>query len=221
VASNPINNVDLRGDSIWFTYQYTENMQLSRMTMHVTGKVFNDSKNNISMKSAANNITTSIQRAYKGDINGVTFNTDVQLSAAKSMDDVAASDHLFVLTDKLSKISDGKEIYGASNNFGGKVAFIDADYFSGPYDTTLGSWSYGSFTAAHEFGHLLNLEHNKRNPFNIMRSNGMFYGITSSQLGMIHHNWTNGLLNVGKNYMYTTFGTKRPNIGSQIYVRPY
>lgn len=37
---------------------------------------------------------------------------------------------------------------------GGKVAFINAAYFSGIYDETLGSRSYGSFTATPEFGHL-------------------------------------------------------------------
>jgi RHS repeat-associated protein len=220
VAGNPVNRFDLRGDSIWFTSQYSQDGSLTGLTMHVTGRVLNDSGNNINMKSATKNITSAIQRAYDGDFDGITFETDVQLSEAKSMDEVSDSDHLFVLTDKFFKIQNG-EIYGASNYSGGKVAFIDADFFSGPYDTVLGSRNYGSFTAAHEFGHLLGLGHEKKNSFNIMRSGGMFYKIKSSQLRAIYSNWAGGQLNVGTNYMRDLFGKKRPNIGSQMYVRPW
>ena len=96
---------------------------------------------------------------------------------------------------------------------GGKVAFIDADYFTGIYDRMLGSRNYGSFTAAHEFGHLLNLEHNKTNPFNVMRSNGMFYGINQSQLKQIYKNWSTGQLNYGSNTVRLPLVGKRPNVG--------
>lgn len=137
------------------------------------------------------------------------------------MDEVSESDHLFVLTNKISKTKDG-EIYGASNYSGGKVAFINASYFSGSYDEALGSRNYGSFTAAHEFGHLAGLGHNKHNPFNIMRSAGMFYGINSSQLGTIYHNWGNKKLNLGPNHIFNPIGNKRPNTGNaSIYIKPW
>ena len=219
-ANNPVCNIDVNGDSIWFTSQY-QNSQLGKLTMHVTGKVLNDSPNNIDMDFAVNSISKAIGRAFQGDIDGITFETDVQLSVAENMNDVVDSDHLFVLTDKIVQPQDGT-VHGVSNYMGGKVAFVDADYFTGPYDRILGSRNYGSFTAAHEFGHLLNLDHNKRNPFNVMRSNGMFYGINSLQLRQIYGSWNAGMLNRGLNYILTPFGVKRPNTGiMQHFIRPY
>lgn len=69
------------------------------------------------MKDATENIATAIERAYKND-GDISFNTDIQLSVAQSMDDVSESDHLFVLTDKIVEVKDG-EVYGASNYMGG------------------------------------------------------------------------------------------------------
>lgn len=217
-ANNPVNNLDINGDSIWFTAQY-DNSQLTGLTMHVTGKVLNDSNEKINMEDATKNIATAIERAYKDD-DDISFNTDIQLSVAQSMDDISESDHLFVLTDKIVEVKDG-EVYGASNYMGGKVAFINAAYFSGIYDETLGSRSYGSFTAAHEFGHLAGLLHDK-SPINIMRSNGTFYGIKSSQLRTIQNKWINKKLNQGPNYMLDQLGRKRPNTGNaHIYVKTW
>ena len=180
--------------------------------MHVTGKVLNDSSNDIDMDFATNSISKAISRTYQGEMENVAFETDVNLSVAGSMDDITESDHVFVLTDKIIQPQEGT-VYGVSNYMGGKVAFIDADYFTGIYDRMLGSRNYGSFTAAHEFGHLLNLEHNKTNPFNVMRSNGMFYGINQSQLKQIYKNWSTGQLNYGSNTVRLPLVGKRPNVG--------
>lgn len=95
-----------------------KNNELIGITMHVTGKVM-DASNSVNMKSAIKNISSGIQRAFKGNIDGVSFNTDVQLSEAKSMNDVENSDHLFVLTDKIIQPNDG-HTYGMSNDFGSK-----------------------------------------------------------------------------------------------------
>ena len=210
-ANNPVANIDVDGDSIWFTTQYKNN-QLEKVTMHVTGKVLNDSSNDIDMDFATNSISKAISRTYQGEMENVAFETDVNLSVAGSMDDITESDHVFVLTDKIIQPQEGT-VYGVSNYMGGKVAFIDADYFTGIYDRMLGSRNYGSFTAAHEFGHLLNLEHNKTNPFNVMRSNGMFYGINQSQLKQIYKNWSTGQLNYGSNTVRLPLVGKRPNVG--------
>lgn len=213
-ADNPMRYGDVNGDSIWFTFDKDV------ITMHVTGKVLNDSNNDVDMESAIENITTGIIRAFSGAIDGISFNVDVQLSEAKNMDGVEGSDHLFVLTDKISEIKEG-EVYGASNALGGKVAFINSDYFTGPYDRMLGSRNYGTFTATHEFGHLSGLEHNKRNPFNLMRSNGSFYNLNSTQLKTVYSKWKNKELNKRYNYEINPLGRKRPNRGkASIYVRP-
>ena len=183
-ANNPVKNVDVNGDSIWFTNKYV-NKQLTGVTMHLTGKVFNDSREQIDLNTVSNNISTAIKRTYNGQVDNISFDTDVQLSIAANMDAVDETDHLFVLTDKITEIKGGK-IYGASNYIGGKVAFIGASLFSGIYDEMLGSRNYGSFTAAHEFGHLIGLEHDK-SPFNVMRSNGKFYNIKKTQLRRIYN----------------------------------
>lgn len=43
-------------------------------------------------------------------MDSIAFNTDVQLSEAKNMNEVKDSDHLFVLTDKISEIKKEKSM---------------------------------------------------------------------------------------------------------------
>lgn len=186
--------------------------------MHLTGKVLNDSRQKVNMKSATKSISKAIKRAYHGDMEGVDFDTDIQLSAANNMEGVSDDDHLFVLTDKIIQ-PQGGTVYGGSNYMGGKVAFIDVDYFTGYYDETLGSRNYGAFTAAHEFGHLAGLTHSC-SPINIMKSHGMFYVTTTSQLKQIYSNWNEKKLNLGSNYILVPLGIKRPNVGNMEYVKP-
>ena len=196
-ANNPIKYVDVNGDSIWFSYQYDKNKELSGVTMHVTGKVINESSNSdINMQDATKRINNQLESSFSGESNGVSFTTDSQLSVANSMNDVKGSDHLFVLAD--IGMSD---VNGGSNAMGGKVAFISADYFSGPWDTSIGNM--GPRTAGHEFGHLAGLEHSN-DYFNLMRQGaGSIWGTSATsinvqQIGSINRNQMN--LNQGQNY---------------------
>nr|WP_320022268.1 RHS repeat-associated core domain-containing protein [uncultured Draconibacterium sp.] len=188
-ANNPIANIDINGDSIWFTQ--TDNAY----TMHVSGKLINMSDNNVNMGKALKGIISQLQSTFSGEVDGMTFNTEVDLSVAETMDDVSESDHLFVL----SEITNDK-IGGAANDFGGKVAFLDADYFTGPFDATIGN--VGEKLAAHEFGHLLNLRHFDGNT-NIMRTKeqSRWYSFatstTSRQLNQIMGSYNAGALNQG------------------------
>lgn len=212
VANNPMNNLDVNGDSIWFSFQFNDAGKANGITMHVAGTVLNDSKEEIDLQAATKSITQALRRTYKGKIDDIPFNIDVQLTAANSMEDVLDSDHLFVLTDKIHQPVDG-ENYGISNYIGGKVAFINSAYFSGWCDEFLGSRNYGSFTAAHEFGHLAGLGHSK-SPINVMRSSGMFYRINESQLKKTLGSWQNNRLNLNPNYIIIPPGLKRPNTGN-------
>jgi len=194
-ANNPIANIDINGDSIWFSYQYNENKELSGVTMHVSGKLINMSDNDVDMDAALGGISSQLESTFQGEVDGITFNTETDLSVAETMDDVSGGDHLFVL----SEMSNDK-VAGAANDFGGKVAFLDADYFTGPFDATIGN--AGERTATHEMGHLLGLKHTTgiSNTYNIMKQGGSRWysfatGTSDKQLKQIHSNA--GRLNQG------------------------
>ena len=74
-------------------------------------------------------ITSSLESAFKGKADGVSFKTNVNLTVANSMDDVSESDHVFALADVLP-YGENKTVAGGANENGGKVAFVDADYFT-------------------------------------------------------------------------------------------
>ena len=196
-ANNPIANIDINGDSIWFTTQYNNNNELTGVTMHASGKIINMSDNNVDMDAALSGITSQIESSFQGEIDDITFNTETDFSVAETMDDVSDGDHLFVL----SEMSDDK-VAGAANDFGGKVAFLDADYFTGPFDATIGN--AGERTATHEMGHLLGLKHTTgiSNYYNTMKQGGSRWysfatGTSSKQLRQIYSNHKAGRLNQG------------------------
>ena len=63
-ANNPVNNIDVNGDSVW----YTRNGDI--VTMHVTAKIFNNSSDNINMARAAKDIVSDIKVLMKENLNG-------------------------------------------------------------------------------------------------------------------------------------------------------
>jgi RHS repeat-associated protein len=212
-GNNPVNFVDANGDSIDFSYQYSNKGQLTGVTMNLTGKVINVSSNSkVNMADATNRISSQIESSFSGNIGRITFSTNVNLSVANSMDDVSDSDHVFALSD--FKSPSGQTVQGASSSYGGKVAFIDADYFTGPLDKTIGN--VGAGTAAHELGHLLGLEHSynlmQREPAGFLWMNSR--KLSSSQLNDIHNNYRGGHLNQGGNWEYQSIMS--PSAGGYI-----
>ena len=171
--------------------------------MHVTGKVINVSRKDVDMSAATADITDQLQSSFQGEFDGITFTTEANLSVANSMDDVAKSNHVFALADVSNGNVEGATVIGAANRFGGKVAFMDVDYFRGPWDKYIGNT--GERNAGHEFGHLTNLTH-EGSYFNIMKQgagNSFFSlstNVTSKQLKRIYN--SRGLLNQGSNFEY-------------------
>jgi len=217
-ANNPILVTDPDGNDISFGFQYEQdkdgndvvdkngNRNLIGVTMTVTGKVINASGRSVNMSKAIKKITKELTQAFRGTTKqGVKFSTEVDLTEADSMDDVKGSDHLFAITelDEDKLLGEDSKLFGIANQFGGKVAFIDVDGFNGPLDSSV--LRNGEATAAHEFGHLLNLRHSKSNfTSNLMKGNGWpGYFITAKQLSSILRSYSDKKLNKGKNYEMT------------------
>jgi RHS repeat-associated protein len=230
-ANNPVRYTDPDGQEISFTYKWEKDKNgnyvinkdggrnLVNVTMNVTGKVINISSNSkVDVSKAAERISSQIESSFKGIENGVTFSSNVDLAAVTSMNDVAESDHVFALTDFDNSRLSGN-LQGHVSDYGGKVAFIDADLFTGALDERS---NIGPGNAAHEFGHLANLGHA---PKTLMQENpgGIFSmwstKITNLQLTIINQSFQNRQLNQGKNWEYKP-GTliKMPYRG---YAKPY
>lgn len=191
-ANNPVNNIDVNGDSIWYT------LNKNVITMHVTAKIFNNSSDNINMKRAAEDIASDIKNTYEGKFewsDGETYNlkVDMDLQVANSMKDVENSDHLFVLAD-----SDGKGARGATSMAGGKVMTLASSDFANNNWLSNHLFHNKTFTATHEFGHALGLSHSQ-NPFNIMKQRGVFHNSNENQRTIMLQQQYN--INRGPNYL--------------------
>ena len=168
------------------------------LTWNVTGKIINFSNNNVNMERALSDIKTMVESSYQGVVNGQDVNFNFDFSIAETMEDVSIGDHLIVLGE-----GKNNKIPGASIRLGGKVAIIDADYFTGPYDVYIGE--EGERTSAHELGHLFSLSHSsgggdRNNLMTQGRAEHRGNEITSSQLGIIAGAYKRGTLNLGLNY---------------------
>ncbi|WP_370525539.1 RHS repeat-associated core domain-containing protein [Dysgonomonas sp. 521] len=62
VANNPINAIDPRGDSIWYT------INNDVVTLHYTAKVINNSSSGINVNKLAKNISSGISEALGSEI---------------------------------------------------------------------------------------------------------------------------------------------------------
>ena len=198
-ANNPICNIDVNGDSIWYT------MEDNVITMHVTGKVMNNSNDDIDMDEAIADMTEDLADSFSGEIklgdDTYELKTDIQLEAAESMDDVKDSDHLIVFADGSG---DEGTTRGASNEIGGKVIYL----YSGDYPTNSWyspGWSY-TRSFLHEFGHTAGLEHNYGFR-NLMKQRGAGTTITSEQRGTMY----GATVNRGSNSYKLLNGERVPN----------
>jgi RHS repeat-associated protein len=183
------------------------------LTLRVTGKIINFSNNNVNMGEALKSIKSMVESSFKGEnINGMDVNMELNFSIAESMEDVADNDHLLVLAEEKND-----KIPGVSNGLGGKVAAVDADYFTGLYDRFIGE--EGERTSAHELGHLFGLTHGSggKDSNNLMTQGEAYKRgneITKSQLNSILKNLAQNKLNQGSNFNLQ--GLPNLGIGSRV-----
>ncbi|WP_245179216.1 RHS repeat domain-containing protein [Flavobacterium chilense] len=219
--NNPVYFIDPDGKEIDISLIYKKdkngkeirdkdgNRILTNVNITITGKIINFSDNNVDMDKAVSDITTSLEKSFSGTFGDDKVKATANFSVANSMKDVKDSDHLLVLAQKIKPQFDENgqmigEPFGISNFFDGKVAFVDADYFSGLYDKYIGN--QGERTSAHEFGHLFGLEHVMGG---LMQGGGDGTNLSPTQFGTIIKNYKEGKLNYGTNS--TIFGL--PNTG--------
>jgi RHS repeat-associated protein len=206
--NNPINFVDINGDSVWVTSTVsTENFDNGTShttinhTIHITGKVLDLSDASFDVNEVTAGIAdqlNGISATERSGGNGVTFTTNISVDAdiqvAGSMDDVAASDHLLAIVDNVTGSADPKGGGGPAAGLasrGGKIAYIEGSSFG-----TSGMVNNG----VHEIGHNLGLGHNFSDPSNFMSYSHKGTQFNFSQLNSTVLDAKNGRLNQGSNF---------------------
>jgi hypothetical protein len=208
VANMPVVAYDPDGKQIDITVNYKKdkdgniirdkngNATITSVDINITGKVINFSDNNVNMKHAIGEMKSHFEKAFSGNVGGAKINATFNFSEAKSMEEVKEEDHLIVLAEPGSN----HIAHGLSNQLGGKVAVVDADYFTGWYDTNFGD--QGEYTTSHELGHLFGLEHYKKSIANgsyLMREGGGGNEVTPANYNTILKKRKSGI-NLGLNY---------------------
>ena len=201
-AKNPVNFIDVNGDSIWVSKDKEGNL-----TLHYQGKIINNSDKKIDLEKATEEISNSIKKTYGGKItyNGeeVDLNVEVDLSVAESEDDISSSDHVLNIVD-LGTRSDGVPL-GYTQLYGDKVSLLSPDNFRSDYNpfSLFGAVS-NNRTVVHEIGHQLGLQDRRLGAQpgrNLMNSGPGLRGnkLEPEQKTRAILNYTRGFLNRGNN----------------------
>jgi RHS repeat-associated protein len=206
-ANDPIKNIDVNGDSVWVTTQTVRNKDGSQTithTLHATIKVLDQSDASLDVNKIASGFQKDLSSALGGrEVAGnttIVYATDIQVSVAKSMDDVAASDHLIVIVDNVTGSSAKGGDAGGIAKMNGKIAYVENGLM------TSNSWIAGAMV--HEFGHNLGLPHTwtdnfddtePNDPANYMSYSNNPYQFTTEQRRDFYSSAISGTLNQGTN----------------------
>jgi RHS repeat-associated protein len=209
-ANDPIKNIDVNGDSTWTTTATVKNKDGSitvTNTTHITGKVLDlsgvkrggggCSRARDAAGELANEINSTYNsqstRDYDDNTNTTTvYNFDVQYSVANSMDDVAESDHLLVVTDDVTGNADPKLGGGPAGGVAvneGKIAYVQ----------NTSNFNFLVQSSVHEIGHNMGLNHWQNGSGNFMSYDQERWNFDKTGIQSMYYQSRNGDLNKGSN----------------------
>ncbi|MCQ2270708.1 MAG: matrixin family metalloprotease, partial [Bacteroidales bacterium] len=191
-ANNPVKLVDPNGEEIVITSTTDDNGNTS-VHIKFTGMLVNKSSQNYTKEDLIklkNTISNSIKEKYSGNFGeGVTVTTSVDIitEGEKKLENyfVDRDRHQINMVDALS---DKNNI--AEAEIGGGFMNICTNIGKGDNCNDIDR------TAAHEFGHLLGLQHSKISG-NLMERGELGTSLTSGQIKDAVSNYNNDMLNTG------------------------
>lgn len=134
-ANNPINFIDVNGDSVWVTID----QEARTLTVNYEGRLLNDTDQNLDLDQIKDQIKASFEETFGGgglffDEGYFSIESNIDLQVAESIEEVSDSDHLLVISDlsELDFYSSGElnKVMGNVPRNSPKVAHIDVRNFN-------------------------------------------------------------------------------------------
>ena len=204
-GNNPINHIDVNGDSIWVTEtsRVENGKTIITRTVHTTVKILNTSDIKFNkaklQKAFTDKLTKAIERKDVGGAGEnmiINYEADVQASVVTSMDDVQDSDHLIAIVDDVEKpntLIEGRVGVAITS---GKIGYAEVPALL----ITGRGFNDMIETMVHEWGHNAGLGSDQHatanNPMSYSNRGSAF---TNEQVTFIYGDALNGQLNKGSN----------------------
>lgn len=232
-ANNPVRYIDVNGDSIYITESSPEwNGTRSTITrqINIDIKVIDLSAAPANLTKFISELKAKLEQALtgyqeqsgkneKGGKLVFKYTAKVNVSIAKSVDQIKASDHVIALVDELVTSKPGNSYNKTGvTNLGGKVAYVSNGLLNSLFGNEVG-------TAVHETGHMLGLQHtweddipgNDNDPDNYMSYNrNKNPSFSVEQLQEIYTNSKAGKLNQGTNTTQAVGNTVNYGVSSNV-----
>ncbi|MBN8880678.1 MAG: hypothetical protein J0I32_24265 [Sphingobacteriales bacterium] len=217
VANNPNSNIDVNGDSIIVGSKMVNGTEVT--TIHVTGKVVNNSSTPLSSEQLAgyaSTISNAIKENYSITDGDFTSVATADITVVNADNPLSKGDHAFRIVDDGKVPNENGKLTNSNGSapFGDNVVYLNATILdnkeatSGQYagtgltqngDATLGR------TATHELGHSGGLGHITPitdKPRNLMHQSSNLTNagkvLTKEQIQEIRGNYQSGSLNSGR-----------------------